>query len=128
MKRKRLTQKERQLIYEKYQGHCAYCGCPLEFKEMQVDHIDSVRRHEEDGLNVDFMDNYNPSCRMCNFYKDTLSIDDFRRNLSLIIERLTKRVFIFRLALKYGLLSINNQPIQFYFENTRKKDSNERTD
>lgn len=37
-KRKRLTPKEREFVYQKYGGHCAYCGCKIEKKDMQVDH------------------------------------------------------------------------------------------
>lgn len=33
----------REEVYSKYNGHCAYCGCRLEYKDMQVDHIDSRR-------------------------------------------------------------------------------------
>jgi 5-methylcytosine-specific restriction endonuclease McrA len=29
----------RQQIHQKYNGHCAYCGCEITPKEMQVDHI-----------------------------------------------------------------------------------------
>ena len=42
-KRKPIPKKVREQIYEKYYGHCAYCGCEIEYKEMQVDHIDSVQ-------------------------------------------------------------------------------------
>ena len=66
---------------------------------MQVDHIESVYWY--DGENK--IDNYNPACRMCNFYKSTMTIEDFRRQLGKIVERLEK-VFIFRLAKKYGLI------------------------
>ena len=29
----------RKLVYDKYNGCCAYCGCEMTFKEMQVDHL-----------------------------------------------------------------------------------------
>lgn len=29
----------RKQVYEKYNGHCAYCGRPIAYKDMQVDHI-----------------------------------------------------------------------------------------
>ena len=28
----------RRAVYEKYDGHCAYCGRAMEFGKMQVDH------------------------------------------------------------------------------------------
>ena len=40
--RKRFTKKEREEVYIKYNGHCAYCGCELDIKNMQIDHVTSV--------------------------------------------------------------------------------------
>jgi hypothetical protein len=31
--------KDRELVYKKYDGHCAYCGCVLE-KGWHVDHLE----------------------------------------------------------------------------------------
>lgn len=31
----------RQQVYEKFGGHCAYCGAPLAYRDMQVDHIEA---------------------------------------------------------------------------------------
>ena len=44
-KHKPITKKIRIKVWEKYNHHCAYCGCKLEYKDMQVDHIDSVYVH-----------------------------------------------------------------------------------
>ena len=41
-KHKTIPQPTRRLIYEKYNRRCAYCGCDLEYKQMQVDHIDAI--------------------------------------------------------------------------------------
>lgn len=35
MKRKNFTKAERELVYQKYDKHCAYCGKELEYKDMQ---------------------------------------------------------------------------------------------
>ena len=37
--RRKLTKDERMAVYRKTNGRCAYCGCVLEYKDMQVDHI-----------------------------------------------------------------------------------------
>ena len=42
MSRKQIAQKIRKQVYEKCNRHCAYCGCELEYKDMQVDHVTSV--------------------------------------------------------------------------------------
>lgn len=125
--RKRLTKVERQAVYDKFEGCCAYCGCELDIQDMQVDHIESIRRHESDELNgedttwLNKLENLNPACRSCNFYKGEMSIESFRKQLNGILNRLDK-VFIFRLAVKYGLIRITPNPIRFYFErNTLNK-------
>lgn len=114
MIRKKLTKEERLTIYQMYNGHCAYCGCPIELKDMQVDHIVPVYKN---GQNE--MENYRPACRMCNFYKSTMPVDKFRDQLKKIPERLMKE-FSFRLALKYGLITIKSKDIVFKFEEERK--------
>lgn len=77
---------------------------------MQVDHLHSVYRGGTNGI-----DNLMPSCRMCNFYKSTYTLEEFRRQLGLIKGRLEKD-YIYRLALKYGLVEEKSVDIQFYFE------------
>lgn len=37
----------RQAVYAKYNGHCAYCGCEIDYKDMQVDHIKPKCRNNE---------------------------------------------------------------------------------
>lgn len=109
--RKQIPKATRLKVYKKYSGHCAYCGCELNYKDMQVDHIESVYWHN----GADEIQNYNPACRMCNFYKSTMDIEGFRKQLGKLLQRL-KKVFIFRLAIKYGLVKEVEKPIIFYFE------------
>ena len=63
----------------------------------------------------EFIDNLLPSCRMCNFYKSTFTLEEFRKNLETLHERLRKP-FIYRLALKYGLIEEHKKDVVFYFE------------
>lgn len=91
---------------------------------MQVDHINSVYKHCDiskdknlDEINED--ENLMPSCRMCNFYKSTLSIDDFRKRLTDVLMPNLRKSFDYRLALKYGLIQENDISIKFYFENVK---------
>lgn len=79
------------------------------------DHVISV--YGKDGSND--LDNLMPTCRMCNFYKSTYSLDDFRKNLETLHERLQK-TFIYRLALKYGLVVEIKKEVIFYFEAYKK--------
>lgn len=110
-KRKPISKQIRIQVYNKYFGRCAYCGCELEYKDMQVDHINPLYWHNGDND----IENYNPSCRMCNFYKSTYTVEKFRERLQTLHERLEKN-FIYRLAKRYGIVKENTQPIKFYFE------------
>jgi 5-methylcytosine-specific restriction endonuclease McrA len=38
-----MTKKDRQIIYDKYDGHCAYCGCKLE-KGWHIDELMPCKR------------------------------------------------------------------------------------
>ena len=109
--RKRISKAERRQVYEKYGGHCAYCGCELDIRDMQGDHIKSVYQRGESVL-----ENYNPACRMCNFYKSTYSVEFLRQRIASIPAKLKERQFIYRMAVKYGLVVEQDKPVQFYFE------------
>lgn len=121
-KRKAIKKEVRYQVWEKYGKKCAYCGCDLEYKEMQVDHILAVTRkikesHEFKDHND--IENLNPSCRGCNYYKDTFTIEQFRSVMLTLHERVSKP-FIFRLAQKYKMVEIKPFDGKFYFEKTSK--------
>ena len=103
---------DRKRVYEKYNGHGAYCGCKLEYKDMQVDHILAKSNGGSDDI-----DNLNPSCRMCNYYKSCCDIETFRGHWGIdgVIGRLREK-FLFRLAERYGLIEIKKWDKKFYFE------------
>lgn len=69
---------------------------------MQVDHFNSVYAY--DGKNE--IENYMPSCRQCNFYKSTGTIEQFRQNLKETMWEALKKTFQYRMMIKY----------EFYFE------------
>lgn len=117
-----MTKKTRQIVFDKYVGKCAYCGCELTLKTMQVDHIQSKRHHEYFDIkeDVDRIDNLTPACRQCNFYKSDGTLEQFRTNLMTIEERLNK-VFIFRLALKFGIVELKKFSGKFYYEEDSDK-------
>ena len=120
MKAKQLNKATRMKVYNKYDGHCAYCGCPLEFSEMQVDHLIPLYWAEElvgKATVEEVLDfkNLMPSCRACNFYKGTSHIDQLRHQLETLPQRLEGQ-FGYKLAKKYGIITESKQPIKFYFE------------
>lgn len=116
--RKNLTKQQRQQVYSKYNGHCAYCGCELEYKDMQVDHLiplnDWNNSHTDEELWS--MDNLMPSCRLCNHYKRSYTLKHFREAIEKIPFKLNRDSYIYRVGLKYGMVSANEYNVKFYFE------------
>ena len=105
----------RQKVWKKFDCKCAYCGNDLRYDKMQVDHINAKYLGGKDDIN-----NYNPSCRECNFYKSTFTIEGFRKQIATILDRV-KKPFIVRLAIKYGLISFKPFDGLFYFEKHKPK-------
>ena len=115
-----ISKKTREIVYNKYNGHCAYCGCEIEIKDMQVDHIVPKYRNNEmwykGKIGTDEISNLNPSCRMCNYYKGMSSIDIFRQKLKDTLMSNVQRPFDFRLAERYGMVKIEEWDGKFYYE------------
>lgn len=113
----------RQEVFDKYGGKCAYCGCELQ-KGWHVDHIqahwhnltdEQAARHKIiKGCNN--IENLNPACPRCNKWKATFSIEGFRNEISLQVQRLNSYSSNYRMAKDYGMITENDKPIVFYFE------------
>lgn len=125
----------RELVYEKLDGRCAYCGESIHLKQMQVDHIIprfnfelyiTSGKHVPPFLthltldDVNHIDNLHPACRVCNNYKDTFGLEPFRNELGKQLERAQKYSKNYRMAKKYGQLKETPQPIIFYYERNDK--------
>lgn len=115
-----MKKSERQIIFNKYAGHCAYCGCELK-DGWHVDHIEPIVRdlkykstceHPENNR----FENYNPSCPSCNILKNSMSIESFRNNIARFVNSLESYSTQFKVALKYGLVEKTNKEVKFYFE------------
>lgn len=114
MNRKSITKAEREKVYRKYNGRCAYCGKEIEHKDMQVDHFVPLEGYSQKGTN-DF-DNLMPSCRSCNHYKRANSLEGWRKMIESIPDKLERDSYIYRVALDYGLVQANPHKVKFYFE------------
>lgn len=116
MKRKKLTRAQRLRVYNMYGGRCAYCGKPIKYEDMQVDHMVPLYNGGTDNE-----ENYAPACRMCNHYKSTYTVEKLREQLGKLQERLRKD-YIYRLALQYGLVREAENKVTFFFEKKRDKE------
>lgn len=99
----------RRKVFEKYSGHCAYCGSIINFSSFQVDHFD----HDKNNNHIS---NLNPSCRVCNFYKSDLPIEDFRKRITSILYVIQHKTPKSKLLSAYNLIDYNPAKIVFYFE------------
>jgi predicted restriction endonuclease len=117
-----MKKETRQTVYEKYDGHCAYCGIKMKIKEMQVDHLVSklIFSLKSNFIYTDKelndINNLMPSCRVCNKWKSCYSVEQFRFEIQEQLKRLNEYSSNFRLAKKYGLVEEKSQSILFYFE------------
>ena len=114
MNRKQFKKEERLKVYSKYNGHCAYCGKELEYKDMQVDHLIPLEGWSEHG--TDDFENLMPSCRRCNHYKRANSLEGWRKMIEEIPQKLERDSYIYRVALDYELIKPEPHKVIFYFE------------
>lgn len=120
MTRRKLSKSERLLVYQKCGGHCAYCGCDLEYADMQVDHAKPLKIGGADDIS-----NMLPACRSCNHYKATLDVEGYRKYLAGIAHRLMRDSVTFQVATRFGIVNHMGDDVIFYFEQCEKPESEE---
>jgi len=111
---------DRTLVFNKFDGKCAYCGYGL-IKGWHLDHAipqwhcqtkNPIAKLED----VHCFDNYMPSCRSCNLLKSGNGIEGFRKHIESQIEILRIDRPTFRLAERFGLIECKPKKVVFYFE------------
>lgn len=109
----------REKVFNKYEGHCAYCGKTMTYKEMQVDHYYPqckarfyARRFK---IDVHAEENLMPTCRRCNHYKRAASPVAFKKLMKSLHERL-EAIYILKVAVDFGMATIQPFDGRFYFE------------
>ena len=107
----------REQVYKKCHGHCAYCGCLLDYKDMQVDHVIPLRVGGNDDIS-----NMLPACRSCNHYKAALDLEQFREYVHQIPARSKRDSIPFQVGARFGILKYSDEPVRFYFEKRRRLD------
>ncbi len=114
-------QEQRKVVYNKFNGHCAYCGEEITIKQMQVDHKNPIYRNVPKDADIykrgeDVLSNKFPACAKCNNFKHVWTIEEFRREISMQIKRAKKTSANYRMCIRYGLIKETPHPIVFYFE------------
>ncbi len=115
----KLSKADRNLILDKSNGHCWYCGCNLIGTKWQADHFHPIIRYGDGKCaypQLDTMTNMVPSCAPCNNYKFCASIDVFRKNVE-EQNRLTLQASTgLRMLNRMGRVSFSQEPVVFWFE------------
>ena len=113
-KRKPISKSTRTSVYLMYNGHCAYCGKQIDYKDMQVDHATPLRIGGADDIS-----NYMPACRSCNHYKATFDIEGYRKYLGGIP---------YQVAERFGIVKHVSDDVTFYFEKRRDREYDRKTE
>ena len=131
VKRKAIPKKTREEVYAKYNGHCAYCGKKIEYKDMQLDHLIPVQRERFGRCTeeqIECFKNYMPSCRRCNHMKRAYSLEGFREAVETIPKKLYRDNYIYKVGLDYGLVEAHEHKIKFYFEQVGESENVKKED
>lgn len=110
-----ISKKTREIVYQKYNGHCAYCGREIAHKDMQVDHFRPLRAWNAEDAGGDDISNLMPACRMCNHYKRANTLETFRRYIEEIPRKLRDN-YIYKVGIAYSEVVEQEHPVKFYFE------------
>jgi len=121
------SKKIRKAVFDKTDGHCAYCGCVLP-PRWHVDHIVPKRRssteeslknnHEERG--GDNLENLLPACPSCNIFKDTQSLESFRKSIEHTYDTVLLGTKTISIAERYGIVTRQRIKVKFYFEKLKE--------
>lgn len=123
-KPKPIPKKDRLLVLKKYDNRCGYCGKSIDIKTMQVDHLTPIYRdcsdlelsHRRLVRGTNELNNLMPACKNCNHYKRDYTLENFRRLIKTLHERINKH-YINKVAKNFGIIT-SVQPFdgKFYFE------------
>ena len=81
------NKQDRRIIFDKFNGHCAYCGCELQLEKFQVDHFKAQIWDKDKGERTDnSYENLMPACAECNRYKGCWDVEVMREWLEKIKE------------------------------------------
>lgn len=124
----RLSTTQRQQVFAKFGGKCAYCGCDLPAR-WHADHLDPVRRRarwdsergyvqtgELDRPENDNLDNMMPACARCNISKGTLTLDQWREWIVGHVKALNAHHTPYNIAKAFGLIVETGISVVFHFE------------
>lgn len=129
-----MKKSDREAVFNKYGGLCAYSGTPLE-SDWQVDHVVPKNWCYFMKTDLDNIDNLVPCQKTINHYKRALSIEQFRRSwlgrLHIKLEKLPKNpraekskkhiLYMMKVASYFGITKGKPFSGKFYFETLKRE-------
>lgn len=120
------TKTQRDALRQKFGGRCAYCGRELG-KTMHADHLEPVIRVQPspwNGLEAaalmkperNTVGNMMPACAPCNIHKGGFPLEAWRNYLRRSAEIARRQMSTFRAGERFGVISVSDAPIVFFFE------------
>lgn len=124
---KRLPKAERKAVWDKSGGVCWYCGEALPERGWHADHAEPVLRIPGRMIRAhnDTVENTVPACRSCNLFKGGMGVETFREQLEAQVERARRSSVNFRMAERFGLVSVAEPRVVFWFERQRPMEAAE---
>lgn len=117
----------RERVFNRFGGRCAYCGNPMEYKSMQVDHYlpQCKERFYANRFKKDVHAEANlmPACRRCNHYKRARTPKQFRDLMATLHERI-ESLYIMKVAIDFGIAVVRPFDGRFYFEKLQGETKN----
>lgn len=109
--RKSFTKKQRAVILSQTDSRCGYCGVLIDLSEMQIDHKTPMYWGGTEEAS-----NLIASCRSCNNYKSTHTVEQFRKLIASTIDKLRRNSTQYRIASRFGVIAETDREVEFYFE------------
>lgn len=120
------TKKEREIVYNKYGGRCAFCGYLLEkgWREWNIKPVETLVDENGEMTTInDITENKLPACKSCaatrQYHNGRMDIEEFRKELMLNFDFLKTGGIsqsAYAKCIRYGLIKETGIAITFYFE------------
>lgn len=120
------TKKQRETLRAMFGGKCGYCGNVMH--KMHADHVEPCIRVRCDPWGKPLADPYMvkpeshtvsnmmPACAPCNLHKGRYSLEQWRVYLQRSAEIVRKQTSTFRAGERFGIITVIEKPVIFYFE------------
>jgi 5-methylcytosine-specific restriction endonuclease McrA len=123
------SKRQKEALRAKFGGRCAYCGNLLD--KMHADHLDPVIRIPPSPWNGNdktvlhrpernVVSNMMPACAPCNLHKGGYRLEQWRDYLQRSADIVRKQTSTFRAGERFGVITVSDAPIIFYFEKVAK--------